>query len=84
MDTTPLYLGTSSWTAVGWETAFYPPHTKEAGFLPFYSSRFNSVEIGCYGQGGRNRSEKALVRREHALGGVQRYTEARRRMVNTL
>ncbi|MBZ5671378.1 MAG: DUF72 domain-containing protein [Acidobacteriia bacterium] len=45
MNAWPLYLGTSSWTAVGWETAFYPPHTKEADFLPFYATRFNSVEI---------------------------------------
>ena len=45
MDTTPLYLGTSSWTAVGWETAFYPPRTREADYLPFYAGRFNSVEI---------------------------------------
>jgi uncharacterized protein YecE (DUF72 family) len=45
MDTPSIYLGTSSWTAVGWETAFYPPNTKKADFLPFYASRFNSVEI---------------------------------------
>jgi uncharacterized protein YecE (DUF72 family) len=45
MATSPLYLGTSSWTAVGWETAFYPPGIKETQFLGFYSREFNSVEI---------------------------------------
>jgi uncharacterized protein YecE (DUF72 family) len=45
MESTMLYLGTSSWTAVGWETAFYPPKTKKGDFLPYYASRFNSVEI---------------------------------------
>jgi uncharacterized protein YecE (DUF72 family) len=45
MNTSSLYLGTSSWTAAGWETAFYPPKTKQADFLPFYAGRFNSVEI---------------------------------------
>src|ERR1039457_4181483 len=45
MSTTSLYLGTSSWTAAGWETAFYPPKTKKEDFLRFYAGRFNSVEI---------------------------------------
>ena len=45
MNASPLYLGTSSWTVVDWETAFYPPHTKESDYLPYYASRFNSVEI---------------------------------------
>jgi uncharacterized protein YecE (DUF72 family) len=45
MNASPLYLGTSSWTAVGWETAFYPARTKESDYLPFYATRFNSVEI---------------------------------------
>jgi uncharacterized protein YecE (DUF72 family) len=45
MDTTSLFLGISSWTAVGWETAFYPPHTKEADYLPYYAGKFNVVEI---------------------------------------
>ena len=45
MNTSPLYLGTSSWTGAGWETAFYPPRTKQAEFLPYYSAKYNSVEI---------------------------------------
>ena len=46
MNASPLYLGTSQdWTVVGFETAFYPPHTKESDYLPYYATRFNSVEI---------------------------------------
>jgi uncharacterized protein YecE (DUF72 family) len=45
IETPSIYLGTSSWTAAGWETAFYPPLTKQADYLPFYAGRFNSVEI---------------------------------------
>lgn len=45
MNASFLYLGTSSWTAAGWETAFYPPNTKKADFLAFYAGQFNSVEI---------------------------------------
>lgn len=45
MNASPLYLGTSSWVVVGWETAFYPPGTKEADYLPFYATKFNAVEI---------------------------------------
>ena len=45
MGVTSLYLGTSSWTAAGWETAIYPPKTKKENFLSFYAGRFNSVEI---------------------------------------
>ena len=45
MEQTPIYLGTSSWTAAGRERAFYPPKSKKADFLAFYAGRFNSVEI---------------------------------------
>jgi uncharacterized protein YecE (DUF72 family) len=45
MTVSNMYLGTSSWTAVGWETAFYPPDTKQSEFLPFYAREFNSVEV---------------------------------------
>lgn len=40
-----LLLGTSSWTADGWEGAFYPPGTKPQDFLSVYAERFNTVEI---------------------------------------
>lgn len=45
MSISPVYLGTSSWTGAGWETAFYPPGSKAADYLPFYATKFNSVEI---------------------------------------
>ena len=40
-----LYIGTSAFTAVGWEGSFYPPGTKSADYLSFYATRFNSVEV---------------------------------------
>jgi uncharacterized protein YecE (DUF72 family) len=40
-----LRLGTCSWTAKGWEKAFYPPKTKRADYISAYAERFSSVEI---------------------------------------
>ncbi len=40
-----LYIGTSAFTAAGWEGSFYPPGMKPADFLSFYATRFNSVEV---------------------------------------
>jgi len=40
-----LYLGTSGFAYDEWKGVFYPEGTKNAGMLPYYSSRFNSVEI---------------------------------------
>lgn len=40
-----LRLGTCSWTAKGWEKAFYPPGTKSTNFIAEYAKRFSSVEI---------------------------------------
>ena len=39
-----VLLGTSSWTAEGWEKTFYPPGTRPADYLPFYASQFDTVE----------------------------------------
>jgi uncharacterized protein YecE (DUF72 family) len=39
-----LYIGTSAFTATGWEGTFYPPGIKPADYLSFYATRFNSVE----------------------------------------
>src|SRR5450756_2627363 len=41
----PLYIGTSAFTAAGWEGSFYPEGTKPADFLRCYAQHFNSVEI---------------------------------------
>lgn len=40
-----LLLGTSAFTAAGWEGSFYPPGMKPRDFLPFYSTKFATVEI---------------------------------------
>jgi uncharacterized protein YecE (DUF72 family) len=41
----PLFVGTSAFTAAGWEGAFYPDRTKPADFLRHYTQHFNSVEV---------------------------------------
>ena len=40
-----LYLGTSGFAYPEWKGVFYPEETTDAGMLPFYASRFRSVEI---------------------------------------
>ena len=40
-----LYIGTSAFTAAGWEGSFYPKGTRPADFLRYYAQHFNSVEI---------------------------------------
>lgn len=40
-----LRLGTCSWTAKGWEEAFYPPGAKAADYIAHYAERFSTVEI---------------------------------------
>jgi uncharacterized protein YecE (DUF72 family) len=40
-----LRIGTSSFTATGWERAFYPAGLPDADRLSFYATRFNTLEI---------------------------------------
>jgi uncharacterized protein YecE (DUF72 family) len=40
-----IYLGTSSFTAAGWEGTLYPPGTKPRDFLPYYATQFSTVEV---------------------------------------
>ncbi|MGA8676237.1 MAG: DUF72 domain-containing protein [Candidatus Acidiferrales bacterium] len=40
-----LWLGTSAFTAAGWETAFYPVGMKPADYLTYYATKFNTVEV---------------------------------------
>ena len=42
---TPVYLGTSAFTANGWAGAFYPKGTKSANYISYYASRFDTVEV---------------------------------------
>ena len=40
-----IFLGTSSFTASGWEGSFYPLGMRSKDFLRHYASRFQTVEI---------------------------------------
>lgn len=41
----PIHLGTSSFTAPGWEGSFYPRGLKSSDYLAYYAGCFNSVEV---------------------------------------
>ena len=41
----PLYLGTCSFTARGWQGSFYPKGLPPSDYLHFYAKEFDSVEI---------------------------------------
>src|ERR1700683_4365432 len=42
---TDLCIGTSAFTAAGWESAFYPAGMKAADYLSYYATKFNTVEV---------------------------------------
>jgi uncharacterized protein YecE (DUF72 family) len=42
---TELRIGTSAFTASGWETTFYPAGMKPAEYLTYYATKFNTVEV---------------------------------------
>jgi uncharacterized protein YecE (DUF72 family) len=42
---TELRIGTSAFTAAGWELAFYPAGMKAADCLTYYGTKFNPVEV---------------------------------------
>jgi len=39
-----IHLGTSAFTAAGWEGSFYPEGMKPADFLSYYATKFDTVE----------------------------------------
>jgi uncharacterized protein YecE (DUF72 family) len=41
----PVLLGTSSFTASGWEGSFYPKGMKSSDYLAFYAEHFHTVEV---------------------------------------
>jgi uncharacterized protein YecE (DUF72 family) len=41
----PILLGTSSFTASGWEGSFYPKGLRSTDYLSFYAGRFSTVEV---------------------------------------
>jgi len=54
---TGLRIGTSAFTAAGWEGAFYPSGMKPAEFLSYYATKFPSVsnqELGRRRPSGRS------------------------------
>lgn len=40
-----IFLGTSSFTATGWEDSFYPRGLKSSDYLAYYAEHFDSVEV---------------------------------------
>jgi uncharacterized protein YecE (DUF72 family) len=40
-----IYLGTSAFTAAGWEKVFYPAGLKPTEYLSYYATKFQTVEI---------------------------------------
>lgn len=40
-----IHLGTSAFTADGWEGSFYPKGMKSADFLSYYATKFDTVEL---------------------------------------
>ena len=40
-----IHLGTSAFTAAGWEGSFYPAGMKPADYLNYYASKFDTVEL---------------------------------------
>jgi uncharacterized protein YecE (DUF72 family) len=41
----PILLGTSSFTADGWQGSFYPKGMRPADYLAFYAEHFHTVEV---------------------------------------
>jgi len=40
-----IHIGTSAFTAAGWETASYPAGMKPADYLTYYATKFGTVEV---------------------------------------
>ena len=40
-----IHLGTSAFTAAGWEDSFYPKGMKAADYLTYYATKFDTVEV---------------------------------------
>jgi len=42
---TGIHLGTSAFTAAGWEGSFYPKGMKPADYLTYYATKFDTAEV---------------------------------------
>ena len=40
-----IRVGTSAFTADGWEGSFYPAGTKPGDYLSYYATQFDAVEL---------------------------------------
>src|SRR3712207_6499374 len=40
-----IHVGTSGWSYKEWKGSFYPAKIRAAEMLPFYASRFSTVEV---------------------------------------
>jgi uncharacterized protein YecE (DUF72 family) len=45
MEQSPIRLGTSAFTAEGWEGTFFPADVKPGDFLTYYATKFDTVEV---------------------------------------
>jgi uncharacterized protein YecE (DUF72 family) len=41
----PIPIGTSAFTAAGWEKTFHPAGMKPADYLSYYATKFDTVEV---------------------------------------
>jgi uncharacterized protein YecE (DUF72 family) len=59
-----ILLGTSAFTADGWQGSFYPAGMKPANYLKFYSTKFQTVEVDStfYGTPSASTVEKWYAR----------------------
>jgi uncharacterized protein YecE (DUF72 family) len=78
-----LYLGTSGFAYKEWKGSFYPPDLKDADMLPFYASRFPTVEINYTFR--RHPAETTLVNwRERTPDGFLFGLKAHQRITHRL
>jgi len=63
-----ILLGTSAFTANGWEGSFYPPGMKSRDFLSYYATQFATVEVDSTFYGCPSASTVNNNRRATALG----------------
>src|SRR5437763_9048177 len=78
-----LHLGTSGFAYPEWKGVFYPEDSKPRDMLPYYASRFRSVEINYTFR--RQPSEKTLdTWREHTPEGFSFALKANQRITHTL
>lgn len=78
-----LYLGTSGFAYEEWKGTFYPPGLRARDLLPFYASRFNSVEVNYTFR--QQPAERTLAAWREATGEGFRFTlKAHQRITHVL